>query len=95
MERGDYNMERVLVFNYPFEFTDKVQQLKDVLKQNYVEFICKESNGYYPHSFIVRKSGRRWNELYKMINSVRAAKYEFRKVELDHRDGRLVEIIRV
>lgn len=88
-------MERVLVFKYPLEFTDKVKQLKDVLKQNNVEFICDESNGYYPHSFIVRKSGKRWNELYKMINSVRTAKYDFRKAELDYRGGNLVEIIRV
>ncbi|MGL6216419.1 MAG: hypothetical protein ACRC36_00175 [Lacrimispora sphenoides] len=88
-------MERVLVFNYPFEFTDKVKQLKNILKQNNVEFICNESNGYYPYSFIVRKSGRRWNELYKMINSVRAAKYDFRKAELDQIDGNLIEIIRV
>lgn len=88
-------MERVLIFNYPFDFTDKVKQLKDVLKQNNVEFICNESNGYYPHSFIVRKSGKMWDELYKMINSVRAAKYDFRKAELDYRDEHLIEIIRV
>lgn len=88
-------MERVLIFNYPFEFIEKVNQLKSALNDNKIEFVCHESNGYYPHQFIIRKSDKKWNDICKIINSVMAAKYNFRKAELERRDGKLIEIVRV
>lgn len=86
-------MERVLTFKYPFEQTENKDKLKILLSENHIEFICYESNGYYPHEFIVRKSGRKWNELYSIINSVESAKYIFKNTTIDIVDGKLTEII--
>lgn len=86
-------MERVLTFKYPFEFLNEVIHLKEVLKEHNIEFICYESTGYYPHEFVVRKSGKKWNELYKIINSVRPTKYEFKKTYIELENGELKEIV--
>lgn len=86
-------MERVLTFKYPFEFAEEMKKLIKLFTEENVEFICHESDGYYPHVFVVRKSKRRWNELYQMINSVKAAKYEFKKANIETVDGRLTEVI--
>lgn len=85
-------MERVLWFKYPFEWKTEMEKLKSVLTENNVEFICYESSGYYPHEFIVRKSGEKWNDLCKLINSVRAARYRFKNTNIEIRDGKLTEI---
>jgi len=85
-------MERVLYFKYPFEYKVEMEKLKSVLTENNVEFICYESSGYYPHEFIVRKSGKKWNDLYKLVNSVKATRYRFKNTYLEVRDGKLTEI---
>lgn len=90
---GGIKMERVLIFKYPFEFLEKVNLLKELLIKNNVEFICYESNGYYAHEFVVRKSGKRWNDIYKIINSIRPAKYEFKKTCIESVNGELKEIV--
>lgn len=64
-------MERVLNFKYPYEHIKQVQELKKIFKEENIQFICYESNGYYPHEFIVRKSNKKWNELYKIINFIK------------------------
>lgn len=88
-------MERVLTFKYVFEDIEKVRQLKNVFAQNNIEFICYESSGYYSHEFIVRKSGKKWNDIYEIINSVKAARYIYKKIHLDYIDGELREVIYV
>ena len=85
-------MERVLWFKYPFEWKTEMEKLKLVLTENNVEFICYESSGYYPHEFIVRKSGKKWNNLYKLINSVRATRYRFKNTNIEIRNEKLTEI---
>lgn len=85
-------MEKVLYFKYPFEYKTEMEKLKSVLTENNVEFICYESSGYYPHEFIVRKSGKKWNDLYKLVNSVKATRYRFKNTYLEVRDGKLTEI---
>lgn len=86
-------MERVLTFNYPFESIAEVNKLKKLFTNNNIEFICYESKAYYPHQFVVRKSGRKWNELYEMINSVKAAKYRFKNTYIEVIEGKLTEIV--
>ena len=86
-------MEKVLIFKYPYENITEVNKLKELFKDNNIEFICYESEGYYEHEFVVRKSGRKWNELYKMINSIRAAKYEFKKTYIEVMEGKLTEVV--
>lgn len=85
-------MERVLWFKYPFERKTEMEKLKSVLTENNVEFICYESSGYYPHEFIVRKSGKKWNDLYELINSVRATRYRFKNINIEIRNEKLTEI---
>lgn len=86
-------MERVLTFKYPFENITDVNKLKELFINNNIEFICYESKGWYAHVFVVRKSGKKWNELYKMINSIRAAKYEFKKTYIEAVEGKLTEVV--
>ncbi len=86
-------MEKVLTFKYSFEQTKIKDKLKAVLSENHIEFICYESNNYYPHEFIVRKSGRKWNDLYSIINSVKPAKYSFKNTVIDMYNGKLVEVV--
>ena len=85
-------MEKVLYFKYPFEYKAETEKLKSVLTDNNVEFICYESSGYYPHEFIVRKSGKRWNDLFRLINSVKAARYSFKNTYLEMYNGKLKEV---
>lgn len=85
--------ERVLYFCYPFENKADMQKLKTVLEENKIEFICYESDGYYPHEFVVRKSGKKWEDIYKVINSVKAAKYNYKYVYLKYLDGQLKEYV--
>ena len=84
-------MERALTFKYPFELSECKDKLKETFTENNIEFICYESDGYYPHEFVVRKSGRKWNDLYAIINSVKAAKYSFKNTYFDVVDGKLSE----
>ncbi len=88
-------MERVLTFKYPYEKKEEKDKLKEVFVQHSIEFICYESNGYYAHEFVVRKSGRKWNNIYKIINSVKAAKYNFKNVDIRLIDGKPVESVKI
>ena len=84
--------ERVLCFSYPFEMKDKMEKLKEILYKNNVEYICYESSGYWNHEFVVRKSGKKWNDIYSIINSVKAAPYKFKSTNIEERNGKLVEV---
>lgn len=84
-------MERVLTFKCPYEKKVEKDKLKAEFQQHNIEFICYESNGYYSHEFVIRKSGRKWNDIYKIINSVMSAKYNFKNTDIGLRDGKLVE----
>ena len=84
--------ERVLCFSYSFEMKDKMEKLKEVLDKNNVEFICYESSGYWNHEFVVRKSGKKWNDIYSLINSVKSVSYKFKNTNIEERNGKLVEV---
>ena len=86
-------MERVLSFKYPFEFLDKANLLEELLTKNNIEFIFYKSDGYYPHEFLVRKSGKKWDDIYGMINSIKPAKYNFKKTHIEKIDGKLYNTI--
>lgn len=83
-------MERVLIFKYPYEKKTEKDKLKAEFQKRNIEFICYESNGYYANEFIVRKSGRKWNDIYHIVNSVMPVKYSFKNVDMGFRDGKLV-----
>ena len=86
-------VERALTFKYSFERKSEKDKLKEVLKENNIEYICYESKGYYSHEFVVRKSGRKWNDIYYIINSVMAVKYSFKNTRFEYIDNSLKEIV--
>ena len=86
-------MERVLTFKYPYERKEDRDRIKEVLTENNIEFICYESEGYYPHEFIIRKSGRKWNDIRHIVNSVLSARYSFKNTEIKEIDGKLREYV--
>ncbi len=85
-------MEKVLTFQYPFECIEDVEKLKRIFLENNIEFICYKSDGYYSHEFVVRKSNKKWDELYKIINSVHTTKFNFKKTSIKLIDGELKEV---
>lgn len=72
--------ERCLTFKYGrIENTsEKAEQLCKLLEQNNIDYVCydKDSN-YYSCKFVVRRCGKKWNDIMRLINSVRAAKYDY------------------
>ncbi len=68
--------EVALKFGYPFGYIADAKALVKLLDQKNVKYLFYESNGYWNHEFIVRKSGYTWNEIMEMINSIRSAKYK-------------------
>lgn len=70
-------LETVLKFGYPYEMRDKVDELEKILMQKGIRFILYRSDGYWHHEFIVRKTkGFTWNDIMKIVNSVKAPKYK-------------------
>jgi len=73
--------ERCLTFKYVGD--NKVynsKQLAELLKQNNIDFVCYlETGNYYSCKFTVRRSGKKWNDIIKLINSIYATKYDYIK----------------
>ena len=65
---------RQLTFKYPIEYQDKADQLEGLFSEKGIQY--KRYNGA-AISFTVDKSGYKWNDMYKIINSVKAARYRF------------------
>ena len=86
---------RVLYFSYPFECQKEAETLHRTLNTNNIQHIYYKSNSHYNHEFVVVKSGKKWNDIYKIINSVKASHYRFKNVDLEVYDGKLTEIIRI
>lgn len=73
--------ERCLTFKYAGE--NKVQESKSLislLESNKIDFVCYlETGSYYPCQFTVRRSGKKWNDIMKLVNSIYAPKYDYAK----------------
>lgn len=70
-------MERTLTFNYPGTCQMQTRQLMELLETKKIQYKVYNNGNDYPTTFVVRKSGYTWNELYKLVNSVKAARYRF------------------
>lgn len=81
--------ETVLKFAYPFAMKDKAKELTELLDNNGIDYKFYESDGYWPHEFVVRRSGRTWNDIMKMVNSVHAVRYRKEKTQFNE-EGREV-----
>ena len=75
--------ERCLTFKYAGN--DKVENainLSSLLDQNKIDHVCYlETGNYYPCQFILRRSGRKWNDIMKLVNSVQSPKYDYAKID--------------
>lgn len=76
--------ERCLTFKYGRNETtsQKAEELCKLLKKNNIDFVCynKDSN-YYSCSFIIRRCGKKWNDIMRLINSIQAAKYDYKTID--------------
>lgn len=87
--------ERVLRFTYAFGTKEEAEKMKEALKKENIGFISYESIGYWPHEFTVRRSGKKWDDVLKIVNSVHAVKYKFKRTCLGHYDGKVVEFTHI
>ena len=68
--------ERILYFTYSSDdFIAQTRALKELLLNNGISFECTETDIYT--RFYVKRSGRKWNDIYGLINSVNPARYRF------------------
>lgn len=74
--------ERVCKFRYNYEWAAEKDALKEKFTQNGIKFICHESNGGWPHEFVVMRSGKKWDDIYRIVNSVHAVRYSLETVYL-------------
>lgn len=70
-------MEKTLIFKYPGEYQDKIAELSELLEAKGIQFKVYNNGNDWPTDFKVWRSGYRWNDIYKIINSVKAARYRF------------------
>ena len=69
--------ELTLHFFYPFEYADKADELHSLLDSKGIRHQYYPSNGYYGHEFFIgRTPGYTWNDIMKIVNSVKSAKYD-------------------
>lgn len=73
--------ERCLSFKYSGDNQKELSlKLAKLLEENHIDYVCYDhDSNYYPSNFIIRKCSFKWNNLYGLINSVKAAKYDFIK----------------
>lgn len=71
--------ERYLYFKYPYDYTTKEQinNIETLLHENNIAYVFYQSSGYYPHEFYIAKSGKTWDNIMRLINSVKAPKYDY------------------
>lgn len=82
-------IERCLSFKYGGDSQKELsEKLAKLLEENNIDYVCyNHKSDYYLSNFIVRRCGKKWNDLYKLINSVKAAKYDFIKTTFYLTDG--------
>lgn len=69
-----YTHERTLCFTYSSDnFLSQTGDLTVLLTDNGISFECVKTDCYA--RFYVKKSGRKWNDIYKLVNSVNPARY--------------------
>lgn len=84
--------ERALTFRYSDDCSDKAHELCNLLDSEGITYVMYDDGGY-GFKFVVSRSGRKWNDIMKLINSVKSAKYDYKQTIFDERDGKTVEVI--
>lgn len=69
--------ELTLHFFYPVEYLDRAEELHDLLDSKGIRHRYYPSEEYYGHEFFIgRTPGYTWNDIMKIVNSVKSAKYD-------------------
>ena len=87
--KGADGRETILTFVYPSYATDDANRLCNLFDKNSIEYKCYDIESGYPIQFNVCRSGKGWDHIIKLINSVKAAKYRYRKLFVDRTGGLL------
>lgn len=71
--------ERYLTFKWGYDYTteEQITALENILKENDIHYVLYKSNGYWSHEWIIAKGKFTWNDIMKMVNSIKAPKYDF------------------
>lgn len=94
--KGSDGREVVLTFKYPSDAVEDANRLCDLFDENDIEYKCYDIDSGYPIQFKVLRSGKTWNDIMKLINSIHAARYKQEKLFVDREGGilRFKEICR-
>lgn len=87
--KGSDGKEVVLTFTYPSDAVEEANRLCDLLDDNNIEYKCYDIESGYPIQFKVCRSGKSWNDIMKLINSVKAARYRQQKMFVDRTENTL------
>lgn len=94
--KGSDSKEVVLIFKYPSDAVEDANRLCDLFDENDIEYKCYDIDTGYPIQFKVLRSGKTWNDIMKLINSIHAVRYRQEKLFVDREGGvlRFKEICR-
>ena len=84
--KGADGKEVVLTFKYPSNAVEDANRLCDLFDENNIDYKCYDIDSGYPIQFKVLRSGKTWNDIMKLINSIHPARYEKEKLVVD-REG--------
>jgi hypothetical protein len=78
----EFIKERCMTFKYASEDkVEKSKELANLFSTSNIDFVCYLETGYYyPCQFTVRRSNKKWNDIMRLINSIKAAKYDFSNI---------------
>lgn len=84
--------ERALTFRYPEQYSDQAHELDDLLTDEGIKHVMYDDRDF-GFKFVIGRSGRTWNDIMKLINSVKAPKYDYIQTRFDERNGRWIEVV--
>ena len=78
--KQNYITERCLKFKVYGDITTSIVcEIANLFIDNDIDFVGYFSDGYHPAEFTVRRSGKKWNDIIDLINSIKPCKYEYKK----------------
>jgi hypothetical protein len=67
-----------MVFNYYKPDNGNAENLMDLFRQNNIDYVCYDDFHYY--KFVVRRCGKKWDDIMVLVNSISATKYNFESI---------------
>lgn len=77
---NNYITERCLKFKVYGDITTSIVcKIANLFIDNDIDFVGYFSDGYHPAEFTVRRSGKKWDDIINLINSIKPCKYKYKK----------------